>query len=161
MLGNSRSTTYGKFTALREKRIRSTIISWSEAKRTQCMANAGIHLRLAALSRLHSECTCVTAGPGVGRVFAVEKHFFLHALLPLPAFVIFSARMPPFWYFFPLFFSVRSFYFARSTVLRKSFLKGGIYLFVHAALLPLLSFSSLYLEFLELVIFNNVYTKLC
>lgn len=98
-----RSTSYRKFAVLREKRICSTIISWSEAKRTQCVANVGIHWRLAALSRLHSECTCVVAGPKVGRVFAVEKHFFLRTLLPLPAFVIFSARMPLFWYFFPPF----------------------------------------------------------
>jgi len=39
----------------------------------------GIHLRLAALSRLHSECTCVVAGLRIGRVFAMEKHFFLYA----------------------------------------------------------------------------------
>lgn len=154
-----RSTVYGKFTALREKQICSTIISWSEAKRIQCVANAGIHLRLAALSRLHSECTCV-AGPKVGRVFAVEKHFFLRALLLLPTFVIFSARMPLFWYFPPPLF-LRSF-FLLCAVHRpaEKLLKRWYYL----ALCTRRSLTAaflLYLKFLEVVIFNNVYTKLC
>lgn len=142
----------GKFAAklLKEKRIRSTIISRREG---ETYSNArwmpASTCRLAALSRLHSECTCVVTAHRESDAylrwksisFTARYSFLCRRSLFFPPEChhfggTFFLPSPP-----PPFSFVRSFYFARSTVLRKSFLKGGIYLFVHAVLLPLPSFS--------------------
>jgi len=115
-------------------------ISW---RPKQNVANAGIHLRLTV--RLHSECTCVVTGPRVKRACICGKKSISFSILSpsFTAFVTFFHQNATILVLFSP-FSFVSFYFARSIVLRKSFLKGGIYLFVyiHAVLFPLLlSFS--------------------
>lgn len=108
----------------------------------------GFHSRLAALSRLHSKmhlCSWQCGTESRTRVFAMEKHPFLVLSSLCRRSLFFPPEYHHFDTFFPLCLLVRSFYFARSTDLRKSFLKGGIYLFLRYSLIT--TIFLLYLEF--------------
>lgn len=155
------------------------IISGERSKRTQC-GECWLPLTIRRAFTVHSGCTYVVsnARPRVGRVFAVEKHFFL-AHLFLSRFLLSDPRLrsfsltlslsslPPVRYFFhqnatilvlfpfslvPSFFLLCAVHRAAEKLLKRWYPP------LCAALPSLPSFST---QNSSLVIFNNVYSKLC